>query len=153
SAARDIAASHDPERSALDSIAARLTALEQRMEASAGDLVAVIGEHSEHSALSKDRSHSNGVLAGAEAVAASAERLATAAIAALQANAVRRAVPHPATPTARERLKSWTADNAIFFANNSDYRDPATAERQLDELAVLIKQSRAFVRVVGYTDE
>lgn len=152
-ALRDAVSAPQARRSPLAGIEARLDAVEERLEESAGDLMAVIGDRGSRGPQGARESRSEGVLASAEMTAASAERLATAAIAALQANAVRRAVPQPAAPTPRERLKDWTRDNAIFFANNSDYRDSATAERQLDELAALMKEARAFVRVVGYTDE
>lgn len=86
----------------------------------------------------------------AEALATSAERLAATAVAALQASAVRRALP---VQTPREHLKAWTREHAIFFGANTDYRDLQSAEQRLDELASLMRQSGALVRIVGYTDE
>jgi outer membrane protein OmpA-like peptidoglycan-associated protein len=59
----------------------------------------------------------------------------------------------PPGPTARERLAAWTRDNAIFFGNGSEYRDAAAAERTLDGLAKLMIEAKAFVRVVGFTDD
>ena len=43
--------------------------------------------------------------------------------------------------------------NAIFFTKDTDYRDTRLAAAALDELAALMQQTRAFVRVVGHTDE
>lgn len=56
-------------------------------------------------------------------------------------------------PTVRQRLEAFIRENAIFFTNNLELRDPAAAGAALDNLAALIKEADAFVRVVGYTDE
>ena len=48
---------------------------------------------------------------------------------------------------------TWTRTNAVFFAKDTDYRDPQAAAAALDELAALIKDTDVLVRVVGYTDE
>jgi outer membrane protein OmpA-like peptidoglycan-associated protein len=95
-----------------------------------------------------------GISDAAELVSLSAERLATVSAAALQAASIR--IPEPPripSPTAVERLKAYAARNAIFFANNEDYRDPSRAAAVLDEVARLTKEARVMVRVVGYTDE
>jgi outer membrane protein OmpA-like peptidoglycan-associated protein len=149
---RKVAAS-DTSRSDLEASASALAALEARLDASAAGLMTLLGEPAAPPSTREAARPGEGVMAGAEAAAAAAERLAVASVAALQTNAVRRAMPPPVAASPRERLKAWTRDNAIFFANNSDYRDPAIAERQLDEAASLILAAGAFVRVVGYTDE
>ena len=56
-------------------------------------------------------------------------------------------------PSARERLRSFTANNAVFFGNGDEFRDPARVQRVLAELAQLAKEARALVRIIGYTDE
>ncbi|MEQ1653014.1 MAG: OmpA family protein, partial [Hyphomicrobium sp.] len=57
-------------------------------------------------------------------------------------------------PSARETLETFTRANAIFFANNADFRDPRAASATLDQLSELLKTSAPLaVRIVGYTDE
>lgn len=84
----------------------------------------------------------------AELLALSAERFATVSAAAVQAASVR--LP---APTAIDRFKAYASRNAIFFANNEEYRDSVRADAVLDEIARLAKDARVLVRVVGYTDE
>lgn len=55
--------------------------------------------------------------------------------------------------TPRQALERFTREHAIFFSDNSAYRDAAIARSTLDTLAALVKQSTELVRVVGYTDE
>jgi len=54
------------------------------------------------------------------------------------------------TPNAH--LMSWIQSNAIFFSLNVDFRDPDVAEKQLSELAGLIKKTDRRLRIVGFTD-
>jgi outer membrane protein OmpA-like peptidoglycan-associated protein len=89
----------------------------------------------------------------AEELAAEAERLSTLAVAVTQAIAVKDTLPTPPGPTPRERLDAWTRANAVFFSNGTEYREPARAERSLDELARLMRETGVLIRVVGYTDE
>jgi outer membrane protein OmpA-like peptidoglycan-associated protein len=56
-------------------------------------------------------------------------------------------------PTAEQRLAEWVHTHAIFFVKDTSYRDDRVAAAALDELAALIKGTKAFVRVVGHTDE
>ena len=56
-------------------------------------------------------------------------------------------------PTPDQRLAQWVGSNAIFFNKDTDYRDTRRAVAALDELAALMRQTQAFVRVVGHTDE
>jgi outer membrane protein OmpA-like peptidoglycan-associated protein len=57
-------------------------------------------------------------------------------------------------PTAHERLETWTRAHAVFFAKDTDYRQPDATAAALDELGRLIKDTDdVLVRVVGYTDE
>ncbi len=68
------------------------------------------------------------------------------------------APPPPPAPrvepqTPRDRLSAFIRSNAIFFGNNSDYLDDATATRVLDDLAQLTMATDAVVRIVGYTDD
>ncbi|NOU08241.1 MAG: OmpA family protein [Hyphomicrobiaceae bacterium] len=57
-------------------------------------------------------------------------------------------------PSARETLEIFARANAIFFANNTDFRDPRAAASTIDQLSNLLKASPPLtVRIVGYTDE
>jgi len=67
--------------------------------------------------------------------------------------ALRREIARAVAPTPLARLETWTRANALFFANDTNYRDPQAATAALDELAGLIKGTDVLVRVVGYTDE
>jgi outer membrane protein OmpA-like peptidoglycan-associated protein len=67
--------------------------------------------------------------------------------------ALRAEIARATEPTPRMRLETWIAANAIFFAKDTDYRDPSAVAAALDELAKLIEDTDVLVRVVGYTDE
>lgn len=98
----------------------------------------------------------------AEALIASAERYAalasvTAAASSLKPVQINMPVPVPVEkpappPDPRDVLETFAARNAVFFANNSDYRDATRAGETLDALVPLIKSANVLVRVVGYTD-
>lgn len=57
------------------------------------------------------------------------------------------------TLTPRAALESFARANAIFFADNTAFRDEAEANRTLDELARLIARDGSLVRLVGFTDD
>lgn len=57
----------------------------------------------------------------------------------------------PQTP--RQRLATFTRSHAIFFGNDSRYRDDRAAGAVLDELAQLMRDNSVVLRVIGYTDE
>lgn len=61
--------------------------------------------------------------------------------------------PTGSGPSLRERVAAWARANAIFFGNNTDYRDPERTTRQLDELVALLSGNDIVLRIVGYTDE
>lgn len=87
---------------------------------------------------------------------AQAQRLVTTAIAVSQAILVPAPVvvpPAPTAPSPRERLAAFVTQNAIFFADDSDFRFPDQADKKLDELAALMREVNVLVRVAGYTDE
>ena len=88
----------------------------------------------------------------AEEVSLAAERIATIVTAAAQASAIR-IPPFVPVVTARDRLQAFVRSNAIFFADGDGYRSPDRASAVLDELARLMAQTTALLRVVGYTDE
>lgn len=90
-----------------------------------------------------NRSAQSDLAAVAEEVGLAAERLAAVAASAVQ-------VP---TLSALGRLRAFIAVNAVFFGNGDDYRDQSRAQRVIGEVAQLAKETRAIVRVVGYTDE
>jgi outer membrane protein OmpA-like peptidoglycan-associated protein len=79
---------------------------------------------------------------------AQAEAQSQARLDALQAE-----VSRLSRPTPDQRLAQWVGSNAIFFNKETDYRDTRRAAAALDELAALMQQTQAFVRVVGHTDE
>ncbi len=81
----------------------------------------------------------------AEEVSLAAERIATTAASALQTASL--------LPTALDRFRAYARTQAIFFANNDDYRDPATATAIVDEVVRLARDTTGLIRVVGYTDE
>lgn len=88
-----------------------------------------------------------------------ADQLATVTAALLQGNAARSVVPKPAPPviraadiTAFERLAVWVRSHAVFFGDDLAFRDEARANATLDELARLMRETEAMLRVVGYTD-
>jgi len=95
--------------------------------------------------------------AAAEVMMANAERLSALTSAVLAANAIKipepKVVVQPAPVDARTRLATFTDRHAIFFTNAAEYRDRAAVERILDELASLVREANAPMRVVGYTDE
>jgi len=53
----------------------------------------------------------------------------------------------------RERLERFAKAHAIFFNENTAFRDEAEASRVLDELVRLMADESLFLRVVGYTDD
>ncbi|MDX2158641.1 MAG: OmpA family protein [Hyphomicrobiaceae bacterium] len=59
----------------------------------------------------------------------------------------------PVPPTPREQLAALTRANAVFFVNDTDYRDAAGTGALIASLVPLIKGAGSLVRVVGYTDE
>ena len=99
------------------------------------------------------------MIEGTEAMASEAERLAAVTVALVQAQAAIKRLPQPAPvvikaePTARARLEDFTRSHAVFFADDTVYRDEAAAAGALDELARLMRQTGDVVRVVGYTDD
>ena len=91
-------------------------------------------------------------VAASEVLADEAERLARIAVAVSQVLAYKRNLPPPPGPSARDRLESWTRAHAIFFGEDTNYRNEASVAKALDELAALMRETAVLVRVVGYTD-
>ncbi|MCB1520872.1 MAG: OmpA family protein [Hyphomicrobiaceae bacterium] len=96
----------------------------------------------------------------AERLATQSERLSALSIALVQAALARAAIPPPAAPvvvrqesTALEQLTDFMRTNAIFFGNDTEYRDTVVADATLDRLVELARQTSALIRIVGYTDE
>ncbi|MDO9382404.1 MAG: OmpA family protein [Hyphomicrobiaceae bacterium] len=88
-----------------------------------------------------------------------ADQLATIVAAAFQADAVRRNLPPPAPQvvraadiTAFERLSVFVRTHAVFFGDDLNYRRDEQAAKTLDDLAALMRETDALVRIVGYTD-
>lgn len=88
-----------------------------------------------------------------------AEQIDMVAVALAQVVALKSALPPPPAPvllpqpSGREKLEAWARANAIFFSTEAEFRDPGFVEKQIRELAELMKASDTVVRVVGYTDE
>lgn len=94
-----------------------------------------------------------------ERLAELAQRLRLITVALVQAEITRAGIPKPVAPaaiplpTAFERLQTFVQNNAVFFADGTDYRDAAISDPQLDQLANLMRETGALVRLIGYTDE
>lgn len=102
-----------------------------------------------------------GLQSEAEAMAIQTEQFSTLLVALAQASAIKppppvlmnSPPPPPAGPTPHEKLATWIREHAIFFSNDTLFRDPKMASTHLDELAGLMKATTANLRVVGFTDE
>jgi outer membrane protein OmpA-like peptidoglycan-associated protein len=137
--------------SQIDSFAKRLAELNltvAELTGAARDATAV--EASGNAAIAAET-----LVAGAERYAA----LASVAAAASSLKPVQITMPVPVPvekpappPDPRDVLETFAARNAIFFANNADYRDEARTGQTLDALVPLIKAANVLVRIVGYTD-
>ncbi len=100
---------------------------------------------------------------GAERLDLLGQRLQLITVALVQAELTRAAIPKPKPPavvqnqpyqpSARELLRNFIEDNAIFFSDQIAYRNDNEANATLDELAKLVVETHAFIRIVGYTDE
>jgi outer membrane protein OmpA-like peptidoglycan-associated protein len=60
------------------------------------------------------------------------------------------ALPEASSPD--QDLAAWAARNAIFFGDQTQFRDPLTARRQLSELKDLLAGTTVRLRLIGYTD-
>jgi outer membrane protein OmpA-like peptidoglycan-associated protein len=119
------------------------TALSQLLSGDAGPALAENG--------SKAKTD-DGMTGAAEALADETERLARITVAVSQVLAFKRNLPPPPGPSARDRLEAWTRAHAIFFSEDTNYRDEAGVARSLDQLAALMRDTTVLVRIVGYTD-
>lgn len=94
-------------------------------------------------------------------IAATATDLRSVVLAVLQGEITRASIPRPEIPpppvipgpSPRDKLAAYLATHAIFFSDAIDYRNSKTAEATIADLARLIMDTTALVRVVGYTDE
>ncbi len=102
------------------------------------------------SAGSVSASQPASVVDAAEDLAIATERVATLALAATQAAAVK---PAPFEPTIRQRLEEFARTKAVFFSTGTDYRNDSQIAADLSELAKLAKQSELLIRIIGYTDD
>ncbi len=150
SALRDRHASIDQERRTNDAMRATTAQLRR----TALELSGLIGQRTPTSEIPSAPTSRLDVSDAAEMLALAAERLASVSAAAAQAASIKIPEPvKPAPPPPREQLAAYAARNAIFFANNADYREPAKANAVIAEVARLARQAGVLVRVVGYTDE
>lgn len=143
----------EPAREAASSVA--LTGAARVLRVSAGDVSSLIGQRGAATPAAAAAPQRDGDLSdSAEQVAIAAERFATVSAAALHAASIR--IPEPPQipePTPRERLVAYARQNAIFFANNDEFRDQARAEAIIDNVVGLARKTNVLVRVIGYTDE
>ena len=135
-----------------DALSGALEGWRRQLSAHAGSLAGLIGQRTsvEAAAVEAAVRAAQGPAEAAEEVAAGVERLAAVVVAVQQANAVLRSLPEP---TAREKLARFIGEHAVFFGNNTDFRDPAASEQILDQLAGHLRATDVLLRVVGYTDE
>lgn len=131
--------------------AARLAALEQRLDASLKRIAALeagLGAAATKENLAATRRELAQLVA---TVAGNADKAAAAAKerAALdrRIRGLERRLPGP-----REKLLDWMAQNAIFFTQGTTYRDPEVAAQKLARLARLQQKAASRIRIVGYTD-
>lgn len=125
----------------------------ERLQASLDRLTAGTAETQRIAALDAEqkRKDIDGLRAELERVGGEIARRHTDTLASL--DALRADLARLGEITPRQRLEQWARTHAIFFDKDSDYRDAKVSAAALDELADLIKQSDALVRVVGHTDE
>lgn len=139
-----------------DSLARDLDAFSQRLaeqNLTVAELAGVARETKPPDTSSDAAIAAETLVAGAERYAA----LASVVAAASSLKPVQITMPVPVEkplppPDPRDVLEAFTARNAVFFANNADYRNEAKAAETFDALVPLIKAANVLVRVVGYTD-
>jgi outer membrane protein OmpA-like peptidoglycan-associated protein len=157
--------------SALDRPDAALRAAYDRLADAAGKLAPLAG-----STAPPPQSLPQDATQGVDALALAADRIATLAsavgqrhtiapiserIAALERNYRTRidelekqlAAQRPPPPTPRQRVTAFIRTHAIFFSNESQYRDDRAAGQTLDALAELMRGNDIVLRIAGYTDE
>lgn len=151
---------------------ANIAAVSQDLANSGAELTQLLGENA-RPRVSVQSGPRGSLADAANDVAAETERLAAIVIAVSQADIVnRKPVPPPVIireaappppppppppvpyqPSPRDRLLSWLPTHAIFFSNETAFRQPERASKTLDELAALLKQTDLVLRIVGFTDE
>lgn len=135
----------------------------EKLEQISDDLLAIADELSTPAGRAPRKregtSTSTSVAAAARELAAAADHLASVTTAVIQASSVKRSLPkvEPAIVrapdiTAFERLSVFVRSHAIFFGEDLGYRDEARAAGLLNDLAKLMGETDAFLRVIGYTD-
>ena len=146
------------DRARLDGLAVPMARIAEQLSKASTSLATVFAGGAATALTHADGAPAD-VVESAEELSLSAEQFSTLAVAASQAAGVKPVVvPLPAplpppAPTARDRLESFIRAHAIFFGDGNDFRDPAQAQRDLDELAGLIRAANLPLRLVGYTDE
>ena len=62
--------------------------------------------------------------------------------------------PPAAVPAPREELAAFTRDHAVFFSEQTAYRDETVVARTLDTLArIMAREPSMIIRVIGFTDD
>lgn len=155
--------SSKPGAVSIESLAPRLDVLTAKLATASLELGTLLPARSDVSAgPTAQPKPAAGPSASAVALSAETERLSRVTESVLQLAAFKKALPPPPAPvviekskepTAHETLESWVRGNAIFFGNDIDYRNEQRATRIIDELAALMSETDAVIRVVGYTDE
>ncbi|MGQ0672293.1 MAG: OmpA family protein [Hyphomicrobium sp.] len=105
---------------------------------------------------SRSLTPSTDIAVSADDLAAECERLAMLTVAIAQSVALRNSLPPPPVvepPTPRQQIEAWSRSSAIFFSDETKFRNSARADEVLAEAARLMRASDVMLRVVGYTDD
>ena len=141
---------------ALGALSGPMHVISEHLKKSGAELATLLTGNAAGTGAAHSAAAPSDVAESAEELGSASEYLATIAVSVAQSAGVK---PIPAAPvvipqpTARERLQSWAKANAIFFGEGIEYRNQQSAQASIEALVRLIRESGAFVRVVGYTDE
>jgi outer membrane protein OmpA-like peptidoglycan-associated protein len=130
--------------------------ISEQLKSASADLAMLLNRGSMGPAAPHADAAPNDVAESAEELGVAAEQLAATAVAVSQSAGIKPApvaAPAIVQPTARERLEKWVKANAVFFAEGNEFRNAQVAQSTIDAAAKLIRESGAFVRIVGFTDE
>ena len=140
----------------LASLSLPMHGISEQLKSASADLATLLSRGSTGAAAPHADAAPNDVAESAEELGVAAEQLAATAVAVSQSAGVKPvpvAAPVPTQPTARERLEKWVRANAVFFAEGSEFRNTQVAQSTIDAAAKLIRESGAFMRIVGFTDD
>lgn len=148
-----VARTNSRDLATLQNLSVPLHGLSQEIAKTATDIAALVDGNATRAQTSHAASAPSDVSVTAEYLEAQAQRLAITAIAASQALLIKQPSAPALQTTALDRLEAFVARNVIFFANGTDFRDPAQTAAQIDRLVQLMNETTVTLRVAGYTDE